>query len=95
MTETIVRPEVVESLARARAAAESAAVAAKAATPAIPASQRRTLERLRDRLRDEERDGFLSCTGSHIARADYARQVREEIAALDVAIAALSPKAAG
>jgi hypothetical protein len=53
-------------------------------------SERRTLERLRDRLRDEEREGFPSVKGSHHDRADYARRVREEIAALDVALLALS-----
>ncbi len=92
MTEAIVSPEVVESLAKARSAAEAAAAAAK---PSISTSQRRTLERLRDRLRDEEREGFTSCQGSHIARADYARQVREEIAALDVVLSTLAARIAG
>lgn len=53
-------------------------------------SERRTLERLRDRLRDEEREGFPTVKGSHHDRADHARRVREEIAALDVALLALS-----
>lgn len=56
--------------------------------PLLGTSQRRTLERLRDRLRDEERDGFTHISGSHLDRADYARRVREEIAALDAALAA-------
>lgn len=57
--------------------------------------QRATLERLRDRLRDADRSGdamrFLELEGStagHFASLDRAREVREEIAALDVVLRA-------
>jgi hypothetical protein len=68
----------------------STTIAPARTATALQPSQRRTLERLRERLRDEEREGFVTFSGSHLARIDYARTVREEIAALDVALAALA-----
>lgn len=82
----IVHPEVVESLARARAAVDAPR------PPVISPSARRTLERLLDRLRDQIREGF---PGDHLQSIDRARQAREEVAALEEALRALGPRAGG
>jgi hypothetical protein len=62
---------------------------------ALTKQHRATLERLRERLRDAERSGdpirFLELEGStagHFASLDRAREVREQIAALDAVLRA-------
>lgn len=70
-----------------RGAREKAAAARPA--PLLDSESRRTLERLRDRLMDDEREGFLYFDGPAHAKSEIARQTREQIAALNRALAAL------
>lgn len=78
--EPFVSREIVESLAKARAAVE-----APKPPPAIDSSTKRTLEKMRDRLRDEQRDGRF--VGSDYERAGAALRLREEIAAVEAVLA--------
>lgn len=78
--EPLVSREIVESLAKARAAVE-----APKPPPAIDSSTKRTLEKMRDRLRDEQRDVWIGSNEND--RAASAQRVREEIAALEAVLA--------